>query len=256
MTRTKTPPAQAPAILAGVELPEGVYPTGLLQAGFVNVRMLLNTNRMGVFDGPPGTGKTTAARICAEYAGRPVINIQMSHRPSPLEILRLLLRDLTGVMGNGTKSEMEEELRYLLSDWHGLLIIDEVQNLGAAGIQEVRYLHEVSGMGFALLFVGWDAVNTMKKYPDMESRLFVRVDFAPLTGEELLQTVRGLHPTLADTAVEVIRHINDIACKGNLRLWDQFRAALDALRVPGPLTVAAADMVVELIRLGGPEAAS
>lgn len=236
-------------ILAGVELPPGIYPTGLLQAAFLNSRLLLESNRSGVFDGPPGTGKTTAAKVVAAHAGRPVFHIQMTHKAAPLEILRLILREFNGVLGTGTKSDMEEELRDLLADWPGLLIIDEIQNLGAAGIQEVRYLHEVSGMHFALLYVGWDAIHTMNKYPDMDSRLLCKVIFEPLVGDELFAAVRGMCTAFEATDVDVLRFINNTIGRGNLREWDQFRCAIASLRVVGPLDVAMSTQIINLLRV-------
>lgn len=232
----------------GVDLPPGILPTPALKQGLVAARMLLATNRIAFYDGPPGTGKTTAATVIAHLAQRPVAQVTLPYRPAPLDVLRLVIQALTGRMGVGTKSEMEEECAVLLLDWQGLLIVDEVQNAGTPGIQTLRYLHDRSGCTFALLLVGWRALLTIKEHPDLDSRIIAKVGFEPLTGDTLITFLRQSDPRYAETPTAVLRHINDTYASGNLRHWNYLSRALDALGFTGPLDQTTATQVVSYMR--------
>jgi len=143
----------------------------------------------------------------------------MSFRPAHLDVLRNTMKALTGLNGSGTKSQMEDELTHVLKDWGGLLIVDEVQNCGTAGIQALRYLHDRSGCSFALLLVGWQALDTIRAHPDLQSRVISEVIFEPMSGRELFDYVHASHEELATTTREVLSFVDSHYARGILRNW-------------------------------------
>lgn len=237
--------------VTGLDLPEGVVLTPPLKTGIIGARMVLGSNRIGLFDGPPGTGKTTAATVIAGLAHRPIAQVTLPYRPASLDVLRLVLQQLTGRLGTGTRSEMEEESTTLLRDWNGLLIVDEVQNAGAPGIQTLRYLHDRSGCNFALLLVGWKALATIKEHPDLDSRVISKVVFKPLNGPELIDFLRESDERFVATSAAVLQRINDTYAHGNLRHWNYLSRALDALGMHGPLDQKTSDQVMAYMTTSG-----
>ena len=96
---------------------------------------ILKRNRIGLIDGPPGTGKTTFAQWAAERCGRPSAVAAMPENPAPNDFLRVSIVAVTGHNPSGhNKTEMEAELVAALADWQGLLILDEIQNVGLRGL--------------------------------------------------------------------------------------------------------------------------
>lgn len=222
--------------------------TPIARRALLASKVTLASQRIGFFDGPPGTGKTTTALEVAARVNRPVHVVTMPARPAPLEVLRRVIAAFKGELGAGTKAQMEDEAVAILTGWGGLLIVDEVQNIGTPGIHTLRYLHDRSACSFAMLLVGWRALETIQAHPDLESRVIAFVEFEPLTGKDLLEYVFARHPELTGTPPEVIRHLDDTSARGNLREWRNITETIAALNLPLPLTEATARQLAALKR--------
>jgi DNA transposition AAA+ family ATPase len=222
--------------------------TPFVRRAFLAGRVLLGSNRIAFFDGPPGTGKTTTALALAARVERPVAVVTMSFRPAPLEVLRRVIEALTGAPGSGTKSAMEDDAVRLLQGWGGLLIVDEVQNCGAAGIQTLRYLHDRSGCTFAMLLVGWQALATIREHPDLQSRVITQLVFEPLSGTDLYTYLKACYPELGETPQAVLQRVNDTLAHGNLRDWRNFIETVHTTGMPTPLSRGNVDDLILLMR--------
>ena len=191
---------------------------------FRNAQSAMNTilkrNRIGLIDGPPGTGKTTFAQWAAERCGRPSAVAAMPENPAPNDFLRVSIVAVTGHNPTGhNKTEMEAELVAALAEWQGLLILDEIQNVGLRGLTEARYIHDTTRPRFPLLLVGWGASKTVRENKPLSERIRQKRHFKPLTGTDLFETVRAIDERLSGVPDDVIRYADDRYAKGNLRRW-------------------------------------
>lgn len=203
-----------------------------------------------LIDGQPGTGKTTAtarwAAQCSE-AGIKVTYLAIPEQPTPVGLLRLIVEAVSGTPAMGRKHDMENEVKDLLSDFGGLLIVDEVQNLQRAGTQELRYLHDDTETDVAMLLSGWQADKVARARPDLDSRIGYRARFAPLVPTEVPEVISTMAPWLR-IDVDVMMRVNEVYAHGVLRRWGRFIAAAhDLLGADGALTADMADDLIGII---------
>jgi DNA transposition AAA+ family ATPase len=224
--------------------------TDISNRAVVAAMLTIQTNSIGFFEGPPGTGKTTTAKEVARLVERPVKMVTLRFRPAHLDILRLIHNSFTGSTGNLSKFQMEDEISQLLQGWGGLLIVDEVQNCGTAGIQSLRYLHDASDCSFAMLLVGWQALATIEAHPDLRSRVSAQAEFNPLTGKALIAYVRERHVQFADTPEDLLVYANSRYAAGNLRNWRNLANVTEALAVKPFEKRQDIDDILQLVRSG------
>lgn len=181
---------------------------------------LLNRNKIGLIDGPPGTGKTTFAQWAAEKCDRPSAIAVMPENPAPLDLLRISITAVTGHNPTGeNKTEMEAELVTALGEWQGLLILDEVQNVRVKGLTEARYIHDITRPRFPLLLIGYGAMAAVRENDPLNSRIRLRRTFRELQGQDLFDTVRAIDDRFAGVPDDVLRYADDKFAHGNLRRW-------------------------------------
>jgi DNA transposition AAA+ family ATPase len=194
-----------------------------MRTAAMGFRLAVNQKAIMLLDGPPGTGKTTTAAYLIGRAvadGTPTVYVAIPERPSPTELLRVLIEAISGTPGMGSKHDMENEARALLQDHGGLIVVDEVQNLRRSGLQELRYLHDDSQTNVAMLICGWQADQVIREQPDLNSRVRFRTGFQPLGRNEVVDVVRQIEPRLAAAEEDVLLWIDDVYAHGIFRNWN------------------------------------
>ncbi|ANW68224.1 hypothetical protein BCA37_30640 (plasmid) [Mycobacterium sp. djl-10] len=175
-----------------------------------------NENHM-VFEGPPGTAKTSYARIVAEI----LFGLGKIDRPKPLEVTE---EDIVV----GYVSQTAEKMRDICEEaLGGVLFIDEAYRLAP----------ETEGHSF-----GKDAINTLLKYmEDYRDQLVVIVAGYPVEMRRFMATNPGLagrfHFTLtfdSYTADEIVAIGRSIADQEKITVaesaWEILRQETDRLR--------------------------
>ncbi|MGB3551257.1 MAG: AAA family ATPase [Candidatus Binatus sp.] len=141
--------------------------------------------------GAPGVGKTRAAN---EYAGRNPNCWIATITPSSSNVA-MTLTEICDVIGvhpenfRGARS-MAQIVRMRVRGTHGLLIVDEAQHLTLPAIEEIRSIHDATGVGIALL--GSYAFQARVSHERLQartaqimSRLGMRVSIARPTDEDV-----------------------------------------------------------------------
>ena len=221
-------------------MPDTVVETPFLLEGIDTAHTVLINQAIGLFDGPVGTGKTTTAEWVASQQQAPTINLVMPPRPAKLTALRKIVRALSGDNYDASGDALEDAAIDLLTDWEGLLIVDEVQTIGGQGISELRYIHDVTRESFGLLLVGNGVEAAIRTQPALDDRVLVRARFQRLAGEDLITVLHDLDPRLKRTATGIIGRLDQRHCRGRLRDWSQILLLLDtdypeAKRIDGGL---------------------
>lgn len=172
------------------------------------------------FFGEPGTGKTHAMRHFCTHCDVETVFVTASPSPQAKEIYEEILLCTIGMVHCGSTRELRRLCAEVLAERPRVVVVDECQNLSALWHQQLRSLHDTPDAKFALLLAGGvNAERTLKRDPQLWSRVKMRVHFERLAGQELLDCLAQLHPVLANTDPELLENIDLRDCRGNLRDW-------------------------------------
>jgi DNA transposition AAA+ family ATPase len=210
-------PAAALSHLSNVA--PATVPTKFYVQAQTNAKTALEQSKIAGFFGSPGTGKTTAIRDFCARCGVPSIYISAAVMPQRKEIYEEILLGSVGTFDpDATARELRRECEAVLAQSPWVVVVDECHNLRNMWHQQLRGLHDAAE--FCLLLVGTgDAAENLKRDGQLWSRVKLRMFFETLEGAELLNSLRAMHPVLANTDPGLIEEIDRRDCRGNLRDW-------------------------------------
>ncbi|TFV64610.1 UNVERIFIED_ORG: ATP-binding protein [Bacillus sp. AZ43] len=181
-------------------------------------------NDMAALLGEPGTGKTFCALAFLEEvtaAGRLGIFLQSDVTATHTLMTTRLLQKLTGGRPTGEGYHLTDDLAELLDERSPVIVVDEAHRAQARGLDQLVYLKETAPE-WTLVLIGSELPDSIGRVPGVRSRLRGRTAaFGPLTGPELLQTLRAWHPLLRDADPELLQRIDARYCHGKFRAWAQ-----------------------------------
>lgn len=210
--------------------------------------------------GPSGSGKTVAgqaaAAIATEDTDIDVVYGQLPHGLHMGELAEWLHRRLFGSAPKGTSGRLFEALEDRLAGRRLLILLDEFQGVGLAGMERIRTVFDNPDVQASLVLIADPRVwKLFGKATQISDRAMRKVRFSYLEGDELHAYVRQLHPMLAGASNRQIVELNKFA-KGNLRRWNQICITIGDLIEDGDV---AADATIDdkvaarvLVELVGP----
>ena len=147
-----------------------------------------------------GRGSYGSGAGCAAYTADvehlPAALVTMTDRPAPLDVLRYTHAAISPIPAppRATRYALGNDLRSLLIDWGGILVIDELQNCRENAMQELVWLHETTQGAFTLVVVGSGVHAALHRHPQLRSRVMAFATFERLKGEDVIKAARKLHP--------------------------------------------------------------
>jgi DNA transposition AAA+ family ATPase len=180
---------------------------------------------IGSATGPAGTGKTFALESALASSELPVSvhKLEFQNKPTPREVARKLLNNVTGVENHGYRWQLTEQLEVVLAEEVRLIVVDEAQRLNRDCFEVLRYLHDHPKTRFGLIFSGgngcWDVLS---REPMLESRIWRPIFFETLSTAEVLKVVPLWHPLYESARREDLLLVDDVLTHGNFRKWAGF----------------------------------
>jgi hypothetical protein len=184
------------------------------------------------FFGQPGTGKTYALDHYVRHSPLPHVWITAAPQPTKKEIFEELIFQLEGVEAKGSARQLRRDCQQLLATERRVIVVDEAQYLSTLWLQQLRTLHDDGRGRWALFLVGGVGTgDTIDRHPELGSRLSYKVEFEPLSDDQLLAALNAYHPVFANTPDDILLRIDDRpGFGGNFRGWTTFlRNALPLL---------------------------
>jgi hypothetical protein len=206
-------------------LPETVAETYTVQRSTTAFRIMDDLADITCFDGPAGTGKTTACAYAAAQSTRLWRYSVLPLRAHPKDLIARIYQSVFQRPAHGTERQMATALVERFCEGNIGLIADEVHHVGLPGAQQLRYLWDEAarlGSPFPLLLVGCDVRRELAKAEEVRSRVARWVFFDLVTEEDDVLAIAGaLHPRLAATKPDMILKMNDRIARRRIRDWQR-----------------------------------
>jgi hypothetical protein len=206
-------------------LPANVGETFALRQAATAFRIMDDLRDITCFDGPSGTGKTTASTHAVAQSKRTWRYCVLPLNARPRDLIATVYEAVYLRSAIGTERQMSNDLTDRLSHGDLGLIADEVHHVGLQGAQQLRYLWDSTvrlGSPFPLLLVGCDVRQELNKAEEVRSRIARWVSFDVIADEDDVRAIAAAqHPRLAATSTELITKMNERFARRSIRGWEQ-----------------------------------
>jgi hypothetical protein len=234
MRNSKTAPASAIVKTGNLPVtPEIIGETAAFKRALLAFRIMDSENDISCFDGPAGTGKTTAASVAGARSSRTWVYCMLPLNGPPKRVTAAVYESVTGRAARGTEPEMRAAIVDRLSDGSMGLIADEVHHVGLPGAQQLRHLWDACSMlgrPFPLLIIGCGARIELARAEEVRTRVARWVDFDLITEpEDVVALASALHPRLAATEEKILVGINERVARRSVRMWSQIAKHINYL---------------------------
>lgn len=232
----------------------GYQPTPTAEKVIAALRYAQTAQDIAVVYGGAGVGKSAAIQHYAQTMPQ-VWHVTVT--PAHVSVTTALKKIAEAVgAGSGTvAADLHDAICKSVARSEGLLVIDEAQHLGTAALDQIRSIHDATGIGLAL--VGNEQVYARMTGGNRASyldRLFSRIGRKVKLGRPAVQDVQMLVGAWGVTDSNAIKHLQSIASKpGALRMVTKVLRLAAMMAASQARQVAEADIRSAWAELGGAE---
>ncbi|WP_211363526.1 ATP-binding protein [Saccharothrix saharensis] len=160
-----------------------------------NLADVLAAEAMMYVHGDAGLGKTLSVNASLrELADGTVCRVQFRARPTPRDIRHELFRAL-GIGGEPPSEQIEFDavLKDVLGQRFRVLVCDEARWLSRECLEYWRHLWHDRATDIAIVFVGGDCYQVLRREPMLSSRVYVWQEFRRMPREQVLRVIPAYH---------------------------------------------------------------
>ena len=201
-----------------------LLPTPALKLLIHGAHTAIINRRIVCVSGQSGCGKSVALDVLANDLthrglGR-VVRVELFDSTTNKQVITQLLEAVTGERVNSRHTTADHALllRKVLAEAPVILTIDEAQHAKISALQIVRQINDDATSRSGLVLAGIDLQAKFAKHPTLTNRVGAWSNFNPID-DDLIKTIRALHPTLARLSDAQITFIDDRFAHGTLRQW-------------------------------------
>lgn len=200
--------------------------------------------------GPAGCGKTTMLKTVAAVAD-PAVNTafaDITRGSTDRQVWEEIATAVLGVKIEGTARDMRQATLEHLVTHPTLLIVDEAQFIGRAGLLQLRWLwaHPFPD-GFAIVLAGSDLFTHLDADESISSRIHRRMALNHHAAAQMVTHIQNHHRLAAISDPQLLLRVDEKYAKGSWRKWSNFLAELRDQRHEGPITEEAARYALQSI---------
>lgn len=180
----------------------------------------VSAEAIGLVHGEAGLGKTFGVRHAIAECTLPVAWLAFRTRMTLKRFIEDTLAAVTGVPHQGSRFTLLDTLHEALTERPRVIVLDEAQLLSHEAIETARSLWDSPETKFTLILVGGNGCwEHIQRYPMLRSRIYTRVEFLPLTLDDVLETIPAYHPVWGESSPKTIELLDRRLARGNFREW-------------------------------------
>ena len=204
--------------------------TSVTRAVAMTLQSIVSAGQIATILGPVGVGKATAIKSALETQLAPTVWINVPAVYSPKEVIQDIYAAACGDVGNWSLRDLQNDLVQALSEQPRTLVFNNAERLTKELAGQIEWLQQRMP-GTSIVLAGLPTTEMcIAREPHLQARIAERIDVQPMSVEELLTVLPGIHDLFFSADRALLSKIDSTVCHGNLGTWMRFLQRALSLR--------------------------